>query len=67
MSPQLFDLLVLLPESKLDEFIRRLPRSAAEAIADHGEPSEPALQAIAEAVWECLETGKKKPKHRRSG
>ena len=66
MSPQLFDLLVLLPESKLDDFVRRLPRSAAKAIAGDGEPNEPTLQAIAEAVWECLEAEKKKPKRRRN-
>lgn len=64
MSPQLFDLLVLLPENKLEEFVRRLPRSAAQAIVNDGEPAEPTLQVIAETVWECLQTNEKKPRRR---
>jgi hypothetical protein len=55
MSPELLDLLVMLPESQLDEFVRRLPRSAQQAILREVDPNEPAMQAIAEALWECLE------------
>jgi hypothetical protein len=55
MSPQLLNLLALLPEDKHDQFVQRLPRDVAQAIAG-GEAVEAAtLQAVAEAVWACLE------------
>ncbi len=56
MQQQLANLLALLPEEKHDEFLSLLPTETATLIA--GEPAEvdeATLQAVAEAVWACLE------------
>ena len=57
MSPQIIQLLALVPETQHDVFVRRLPRPAIEAIASETDKiDEATLQQIAEAVWTCLET-----------
>jgi hypothetical protein len=56
MSPQLTQLLAMLPEDKHEEFINRLPTTAATIIANEAEEvDEATLTTIAEAVWSCLE------------
>ncbi len=57
MSPQITQLLALVPENRHDVFVRRLSRPAIEAIATETDKVDQAtLQQIAEAVWTCLET-----------
>ena len=56
MQQQLANLLALLPEDKHSEFLSRLPTETAAAIANEADDvDEATLQAIAEAVWACLE------------
>ena len=56
MQQQLANLLALLPQEKHDEFLSRLPTETAAAIANEADDvDEATLQAIAEAVWACLE------------
>ncbi len=55
MSPQLTQLLALVPEAQHAEFIRRLPAEAVTALAEDAAVDESTLSVIAEAVWQCLE------------
>jgi hypothetical protein len=57
MTPQIFQLLAMVPEEQHDAFVHRLSRPAIEAIArETDEIDNATLRQIAEAVWTCLES-----------
>ncbi|MGQ0604754.1 MAG: hypothetical protein ACT4QE_23995 [Anaerolineales bacterium] len=56
MSPQIIQLLTLIPEERHEDFVQRLPRPAVQVIAGLADDvDEGVLQQIAEAVWNSLE------------
>jgi hypothetical protein len=54
MSPQLANLLVMIPKEKRPRFVRLLLQNTTEVIFSRT-VGKPMLQTVAETVWMCLE------------